>query len=114
MPIAKLGIALVVLGLAGLLVVNIYKRIKQARLAGPEPISLENAQLAAESVFGVTGWKSYGAAIWTGASDTASQINGWIESSASSARKAGASAMLCADISRRKIKFSFGRFGRRT
>lgn len=113
-PIAKLGIALVVLGLAGLLVVNIYKRIKQARLARPEPISIENAQFAAESVFGVTGWKSYGAAIWTGASDTASQISGWIESSASSARKVGATAILYADISRRKIKFSFDRFRRKT
>lgn len=113
-PIAKLGIALVVMGLAGLLVFNIYKRIKQARLARSEPISLENAQSAAESIFGVSSWKSYGAAIWTGASDTASQINGWIESSAILARKASEAAMLYADISRRKFKFSFRKFIRRT
>lgn len=112
-PIAKLGIALVVMGLAGLLAVNIYKRIKQARLARPEPISVTNAQSAVESVFGVTAWKSYGEAIWMGASDTASQINSWVQTSTNVARNAGAKAMLYAAISRRKIKFSFGGFRRK-
>lgn len=109
-PIAKLAAALVLMALAGILAVNIYKRVGQARRAQPAPIEPESAREAVEAALGASAWKTYGNAIWLGASDTLDQIGAWASKGGNLARNAGEAVAYYATSSRPKFTFSAGRF----
>ncbi|MFT4027274.1 MAG: hypothetical protein QM676_10795 [Novosphingobium sp.] len=91
--VVKLATALAVLGVAGLMAFNIYKRIWQARGAIGSGIDPGQARHASETAFGTDFWKHYGEAVWLGVTDTRDQILGWASNAISGVQKAG-SALL--------------------
>jgi hypothetical protein len=82
---AKLATVLVVLGAAGLLAFNVYKRIKQARQARRVTLSLDEARGVSESAFGPHVWQLYGEAVWLGTNDTINEVVGWAKKGADAA-----------------------------
>lgn len=93
-PLAKMAAALVLLGLAGLVSFNFYKRIREAKaaIAAQGQINFDNAQATVEAAFGKTAWQTYGEALWLGLNDTGSQLSAWAESLLSSAKDASSAA----------------------
>ena len=89
-PIAKMAAALVLLGLAGLVSFNFYKRLNEAKAAVAEQgkIDLYRAQATAEAAFSKSSWQTYGEAMWLGLNDTGAQLSGWADSLLSSAKGA--------------------------
>lgn len=73
---AKLATGLVLLGLAGLVSYNFYKRVKEARTASKsqEVIEVGAAKATAEAAFGHETWNLYGKALWDSVNDTATQV----------------------------------------
>lgn len=76
---AKVATAFVVMGAAGLLSFNIFKRVDQARRARRSSLSVDEARGLSEAAFGPSVWEQYGKAVWLGAADTADQVFGWAQ-----------------------------------
>ena len=95
-PIVKLTTTLILIGLAGLLTINVFKRISQARRSAKKPLSIDDAQSISSAVFGKPAWADYGHAVWLGATDTTDQVLRWATNAASGARAAGESAAIYA------------------
>lgn len=95
-PAAKLATGLVLLGLAGLVSYNFYKRLREAKAAtkGREAIKISGAQATVEATLGSETWTTYGNALWGGVTDTAFQIanvaNTLLNSLANATTSAGA------------------------
>lgn len=85
----KVAMVLVLLGAAGLLSVNVYKRVEQAHRARRASISVGQAREASEAAYGPSIWAQYGEAIWLGASDSIKQVVDWAKTAI-----AGASTVL--------------------
>jgi hypothetical protein len=80
--VAKLATAFVVLGAAGLLTLNVYKRVVQARRAQRAIMTVDDARGVSEAAFGPAVWEQYGEPLWLGTTDTVDQIVGWARKAA--------------------------------
>lgn len=99
-PIVKLTTALILIGLAGLLTINVFKRINQARRSAKKPLSIDEARSISLAVFGKLAWADYGHAVWLGATDTVDQVLRWATNAASGARAAGETVAIYATSKR--------------